>query len=413
MTEENPQSRGMNMETKKNQGSEWELVKSTLLKQIDSEGMRLKVCLVATFIIGLIAHAYGFLHLTISDDSLNEFYLTISMEWKLQIGRFMEPLLRYAMGEKMTMLWLTGLAGLLFAGLAVHFISKMLSLDQVWENVLLSGIIVTNITVTALIATFVHDFSGDMLALLLAVYAAYTWKKQKNKLSMKYTLSGAVSLMAALGFYQAYIAVTITLLCIDTIADLMEGVHVKDAIVRLLRALPMGVLAVVLYCFLLQVSLRISGYEMSGYYVMDKLSVRVLLDRIKEVYRAFGDGFLSPRADAGVQSIFYTLEKILCWTNLLLLAGALGTVFYTFRKNAVKLWEAALAICLIVLLPICMLCTSLLSNLPHDIMRHATCLIYLFIYSCRFENRTGKLTSEVSEKYMDFAFGFDRGSDCE
>lgn len=371
--------RGRTMDETKKSGSELALLKSALLGNIDSEGKRLKICLMSTYIIGLIAHAYGFLHLTISDDSLNEFYLTISMAWKLQIGRFMEPLLRYVMGEKMTLLWLTGLAGLLFAGLAVHFVSKMFSLDRVWENILLSGIIVTNITVTALIATYAHDFAGDMLALLLAVYAAYAWKKQRDKLSMKYTLAGAICLMAVLGFYQAYIAFTITLLCIETIVDLMKGVRLKNAIARLLRALPMGVLAVVLYYSLLRLSLHILGYKMSGYYVMHKLTAKMLLDGIKEVYRVFGAGFLSSREWDGVQSIFYSVEKILCCTNLLLLAGALEAVFFTFRKNAVKWQESVLAICLIVLLPVCMLCASLFSDWSHDIMHHATCLIYLFI----------------------------------
>lgn len=242
------------------------MIRELLMGSIVSEAQRLKVCLVATLLLGLFAHGYGFLNFTINDDSLYEFYLSTCMDWKLQLGRFMEPLLRFLMGEAIVLPWMTGIIGLLFAGLAMHLISKIFRLDTVWENILLCGICITNTTVISLIATFIHDFCGDMLALLLGVYAAYAWIQIKQKFSWKHTIIGATCLIGSVGFYQTFPAVTVTLICISMIQDLLKGVSLKTVCQGLLKAIPMAVIAVLGYLFCVVLSFQIFETARSDVY---------------------------------------------------------------------------------------------------------------------------------------------------
>lgn len=355
-----------------------------LFGAINSEAERLKICLLTAVTLGLTAHGYGFLNFTFSDDSLNEFYLSVSAPWKFAIGRFMEPLLRYLMGEIMTLPWLTGLGGLLAAGLAACLMSKMFRLDQVWENVLLAGVLVTNATVTVITATFIHDFCGDMLALLLAVCAARQWQQMKERFSWKHTLLGALCLTASLGFYQTYTAVTITLLCLDTVSDLLQGVRARTAVVRLLKAAPMGALGGAAYFILTALSLRLSGAAFSEAYSVQESQLNDLIQAVKPAYYFVWADLMRPNsggpyAGEGIQSLTSGMAGVMCLFNGILLLLASASVAGTVKKKKLHPLDAALAAAMILLLPVCMLCVSIVSGWFHHVMRYAVCLYYLFV----------------------------------
>lgn len=363
--------------------SELALLRETLWGTIDSEAQRFKVCLLTTFLLGLIAHGYGFLNFTINDDSLYEFYLSVCMDWKLQLGRFMEPLLRFVMGEAVVLPWLTGIVGLLFAGAAMHLISKMFRLDTVWENLLLCGICITNTTVISLIATFIHDFCGDMLALLLSVCAAYAWYRMKERFSWKQTIWGAACLAGSVGFYQTYPAVTVTLIVIDTIRDLLEGKSVKAVVRDLVKAIPMAVLAVLGYVFCVMVSFQLFDTARSDVYavklVRDEDPLRLF--ELKRIYQVVWRDFFQPNGGvwAGVQGVFKPTAVVICGANILLAAVTVLNLVFAFRKKQVKLPGLLLALLLLALLPACMMWATILSGWFHHVMRYAVCLFYLLI----------------------------------
>lgn len=364
--------------------SELGMLRNTLGGQITSEGNRLAVCLISTLVLGLIAHGFGLLNLLLNHDSLWEFYWSVSRPVKIGSGRFLEPVLRYLMGEIVTLPWVTGLAGLLFAGLAVHFMSKMFSLNTVWENILLSGICITNVTITALISAYIHDFCGDMLALLLCTCAAYAWSKMKQGFSWKYTLLGTLCLGASFAFYQAYLSVMITLLCLDTIMELLKGARAKTVILHLLRAIPMGVTAVAGY-FVCSTALRAIFHVTPGEaYDMANISNNML--RFHEVflsgYRyAVADLFrpnLGETLIAGpIHAVFQPTAVMICLLNGVLLISCAATVLAAWKKKAVKGPETVLILVLILLLPVCMMCVSIATSWLHHLVRYAVCLFYL------------------------------------
>lgn len=96
---------------------------------------------------------------------------------------------------------------------------------------LVSGIMVTNITLTSLIATYMHDLGADTLALLMSVFAAYIWnafyknpsKNLKNIILPAFV--GILSMITALSLYQAYLSVTIIIILFVLFIDMLEGRH--------------------------------------------------------------------------------------------------------------------------------------------------------------------------------------------
>lgn len=373
------------MDTKHLDHSELGMLRSTFFGTVDTERKRLKVCLISTFALGLIAHGFGLVNLLLNHDSLWEFYMIFSRTVKIGSGRFLEPVLRYLMGEIVTLPWVTGLMGLLFAGLAVHLISKMFSLDTVWENVLLSGICITNATITSLIAAYIHDFCGDMLALLLSAGAAYAWSRMKQGFSWKYVLLGILCLGASFAFYQTYLSVMITLLCLDTIIELLKGARAKTAVKNLLRAIPIGVPAVAGY-FVCSLVLRKMFHVVPGE-AYDMANMSRQLVRFDEVVRA---GYRYAMADlfrpnygekllvGPAQAVFQPTAVLICLLNVVLLILCLSIVLAAFRKKKVKGGELALILVMILLLPACMMCVSIATSWLHHLVRYAVCLYYLF-----------------------------------
>ena len=71
---------------------------------------RLITVIVAVFLWGLAAHAYGLLNLTISHDSLCEFMeSTSTFSLRIRNGRFMAPMYKYLFHGRVALPWLNGL----------------------------------------------------------------------------------------------------------------------------------------------------------------------------------------------------------------------------------------------------------------------------------------------------------------
>lgn len=374
------------MEKKQNSRSELALARDFLLGEIGGEGNRLKVCMLATLLLGLLAHGLGLTNLLISHDSLHEFYWTASRDWKFTLGRFMEPILRFLMGELITLPWLAGLTGLLAVGLSVHLLSKMFGLNRVWENILLAGVCVTNTTVTALIATYIHDFAGDMTALLLSVAAAWAWTKMERGLSWRWTLVGAVCLGLSLGFYQAYLAVTVTVMCLYAIRKLLDGAEAKKIVAHLLRALPMAVLAVAGYALGVLLTQAVFGVDAStGDPTNDLTQVGMNLHQLGANF-VKGYGFalrdLFTNHWDSVKGVHGLASLAVALVNLILLVLSLVSLTCSMIRDRRKRPEAALTAALLVLLPVALRCVSMVSTSFHFLVRYADCLFYLLVLIC-------------------------------
>lgn len=357
-------------------------IRKGLFTEIDNEAHRLKICLLATFLFGLIAHAFGLLNLLIGHDSLHEFYLAASMEWKLTLGRFMEPLLRSVMGETITLPWLAGLTGFLCIGLSAHLLSKMFSLNKPWETLLLCGILVTNVTVTALIATYVHDFAGDMCSLLCSVAAAYFWSKMSTRFSWKYTTLGALCLLASAGFYQAYLAVAATVILLHAIQALLKGTSCVQVLRRLLRAIPMAVFGVTLYFVCVTATQWIfhaassTGDPNNDLTMIDGF-LHNFTDMAIRCYRRVISTLFLIRPES-VKGVHAQSTLLVCLVNLLLLFSSAGIAIQKAKKS-MKLPEILMTFALLLLLPLSASCISLVSTASHALVRYAYYLFYLLV----------------------------------
>lgn len=262
---------------------------------ITSERRRLLVSFGAVFLFGMLAHGYAFTNLTVSHDSLNEMYLFGSIhyaagsvaEWKISLGRFLYPAYRLIFSGAAGTPWLSGILSLVWISLAVYLIARMFAIDHVPLLAVLAGLCTVNATYSALTATYIFDLDSDMLAVLLAVLAAYLW----------FTRSGwrrifaAIPVVLSLALYQAMVSVTVTLIMIACILRLWKNESAKDVFLDGLSAIGILLLAGAVYYLLVRAVCSAadvaigSGYN--GLANLGKMTLSLVPAAIRSTYKTW------------------------------------------------------------------------------------------------------------------------------
>lgn len=369
-------------------------IRDSLLADVDSELRRLKICVLTVFLIGFAAHGWGMMHLNLNQDSLSEFYWTSARGWKFYLGRFAEPILRFLMGEFIVLPWLTSLSALIFLSLAVYGMARLFSLDRVWELIVLGGICVANSALTTLIATYIHDFAGDMLSLLLAVAAACLWAGMQDRFSWKNTLLGTACLTLCFGIYQAYLAVMATIVCFYGVISLLRGRKAGETIRHLLRVIPMVVFSVAAYGFCVWLVSNVYGTAVGGNGGNDMTQVgnnlRNLLWLTLQGYVQVACDLFLPHGSS-VKALEKWMTCVVCVINIVLFLKSAAIVVGMFKKKRMKGPEVILTLALILLLPFAMSCVSIVSTVFHYLMRYAVYLFYLVVLVLlKMEREDGK-----------------------
>lgn len=126
-----------------------------------------------SFIFGLLAHAYIFFNYLPSHDALNAVYASpVEDQLKFYTGRFCIPFLRKLFGP-LVLPWVVGAVSLLLVGVSAYLVCVILNINKKFYCASVVAFMSTNLTMTAMYATYSHEMIYDMLALFLACYAAY------------------------------------------------------------------------------------------------------------------------------------------------------------------------------------------------------------------------------------------------
>ena len=245
--------------------------------------------LAATFFIGLAAHGYAFFDNNLSHDSLREFHAEIlGNDVKMSIGRVLTPLYRDLLGSDVTLPWFSGVLSLLWIGLAVFLGVRGMRIESKPMVVLTAGIFVTNITVSATAATYIHDLDSYMFAMLCAAAAFWLWKQYP-----KGWLIGWIPAAVSLGIHQSYVFLTVSLCMIACILSLMNGAEFRQVLTRGLKAIGMLLLGGIAYFLILKGMLLLSGASLSSgdYNSLDRMSLLNLRTIGIMVIGAYSDWF--------------------------------------------------------------------------------------------------------------------------
>ena len=340
-------------------------------QRLERNRVWLITALISTFLWGLAAHGYAFFDNNVSHDSLREFHAEIlGNEVKLSSGRVFTPIYRELLGSDVTLPWFSGLLALLWIGLAVFLVIRILKVESKPAVVLIAGIFATNITVSATAATYIHDLDSYMFAMLCAVGAVWLWNRHP-----KGWLMGAVLIMVSLGIYQSYVFTAVTLVMIACILDLMHGSDFRRVLGKGIKAVGMLILGGIAYFLAMKVLVRMSGISLhTGEYNsldrMTRLNPGIIGSMITGAYANWFSRLWNAYSSypailiRGATAVFFGID-----------AAALA-VFLLSRKRGWR--EKLLCAALTALLPLGMNMIYVLTlNAAHDLMVYPIWMFYL------------------------------------
>lgn len=343
-----------------------------LLQDLKNDIKTLYFALAATFLWGFAAHGYMFADNSVSHDSLREFHAQIlGNNIKMGSGRIFTSLYRDLLGSDVTLPWLTGILALLWIGLAVYLTVRLFRVESKVTVCLIAGIFATNIAVSATTATYIHDLDSYMFSMLCAVAAAWLWRELKWG-----WLMGAVFTAGAIGIYQGYLFVTVTLVMLTCIFRLYQKEDFRQVFGDGLKAVAMILLGGIAYYVAMKAMLALTGAQLvkGDYNSMDLIlhqSPEAILGLVADAYgdwfRHLWEAYSSYPAILikGATAVFF------------LICGAGFVTMAADKKTGAA--EKLLCLVLMALLPLGMnLIYVLTISRSHDLMTFPIWLFYLF-----------------------------------
>ena len=351
-----------------------------------SEKQNIIFCFMATFIIGLAAHAYVMLNNNMSHDWLNAFVATdIENITKIRVGRYIVPLYRAIFRNSIALPWLIGLISLLWYSVSSYLIARIFDIKSRIITVLISGIVVTNITVTAQFATYLHEADFNAFALLLAVAASYVWKMHTK---IYHLIPGAIFLFISMGIYQSYVCVTIMLIICASVLDLFEEKSIKNVITRGFLGICLIITAFVvciavgkLICYIMDISQKSRVNALSIFSSGENI-VKIVFEEIL----FFARELFHPAYSKELMLVIFTLTALII----------LSLVIYVFVKKRFEVQRISLILVLFACIPIgaCAIFIIAYGIWVHDLMLYAVWLswVMVIVLSCRLLIHIPKIT---------------------
>lgn len=316
-----------------------------------------------------IMHGFRFVSLGFSHDAL-AFAAKSDFAWKVSLGRYMQPLYWKIRGY-IAAPYTVGLMTWLWLGLAVYLVLRMLCVKGSLASLLIAGVMVSSQAVISANTGFIHETDTFMLALFLAVGAAYLCLNTR----FVWLAASPLMLMASAGLYQSFIQAYIALVMIIALVQLLGGERAGAVMLRCAKCALALCVGMALYLAGYEAALAVTGLEKStshnGMTHIADYGGATIWQMLMETYLqpfAYLRGMLESRNAA--------IVKLLQACILLWALGATAVVVIRRRLHAL---ETAAVLAIIALLPLGINCIFLLYRGGyHDLMLYSYCLVNVF-----------------------------------
>jgi hypothetical protein len=342
---------------------------SRIKTKFDSEKKEIFFCIIITFVLGLIAHAFAFFTPSYSHDSLKAVFATHDeLKWKVELGRFVVPIYYSLFRGKIAIPWLIGVIGLSFLSVAVYLVKKIFDVKSKIVMILVAGIMVANRTIISQIGTYLYEFDFNMLSLLLAVAATYFWKKHYG---VKGRILSVIFLFLSMGIYQSYASVFITFVMFELMFMLLNNENIKKVFKKAAAGVIIVCCAFVLYLIVSKIACFIAGVSLQERVevFVKGVGLKQIILSIAKTYWFYAGVLISH----GIYGNFF----VVIVSAVVLIAGIILCP-YIFKSDRLKLSNRISTIGLICFLPLGINSINVISrSYLHDLMKYSIWMTYV------------------------------------
>ncbi len=327
-----------------------------------------KLCMLATFIIGLAAHMYCYTNMLTGADDAFLFSDTRTFADGASGTRWLLAIY-FALIKTIRMPWLLGVMTLLLYGVAAWLVCETLSITSSVGIILVSGLMVTSPTMISsnFYLTSAHMYAG---ALLFACLAAYAYKKWRHS-----RVAAFVFMLLSEGSYAAYISMTLCLFFLCSLKELLfdQEANDKHNLVRhfgMLFLFGGSMVATTVICNLITAN-NTAGRVQDAQAQAATDYIDNIITSVQQVF-----AFFLP----GTSNSYFHGERVMY--SLFLLCAALSAVLVIWLLVKQQLWKRPLGLFLlvadIVCLPLAMNVIGIVSKWVHTLMTFAYLTPWLF-----------------------------------
>lgn len=327
-----------------------------------------KLCILATFIIGLAAHMYCYTNMLTGADDAFLFSDTRTFADGASGTRWLLAIY-FALIKTIRMPWLLGVMTLLLYGVAAWLVCETLSITSSVGIILVSGLMVTSPTMISsnFYLTSAHMYAG---ALLFACLAAYAYKKWRHS-----WIAAFVFMLLSEGSYAAYISMTLCLFFLYSLKELLfdQEANDKHNLVRhfgMLFLFGGSMVATTVICNLITAN-NTAGRVQDAQAQAATDYIDNIITSVQQVFT-----FFLP----GTYNTYFHGERVMY--SLFLLCAALSAVLVIWLLVKQQLWKRPLGLFLlvadIVCLPLAMNVIGIVSKWVHTLMTFAYLTPWLF-----------------------------------
>lgn len=332
----------------------------TWLRRLRAFFWEYRFAALGALLCGLLAYTYAFTNKLVNLDDL--FYLfgkgaTLeSGRWGLVLSSWIFP--------DYSMPWIYGMISLLLITAGICLCIHMFQIRDKLLQFLVAGAMITFPSLAAAVS-YTFTISAYAVSLLLAIGAAYLLSRGGTK----NTLAALACCVVSVSIYQAYIAVTSSLLILCLIQGVLQNKHSeKKLLLTGLGYVLFLVASLGIYWLSIKLIWQITGTT-AGSYANSALSLN-RMDILRNIKNAYASSFRI--LVSGFYGIIATpVSKVSHW----LCGGILALEALLWMKRNPKPVRIALLVFLAGLLPLSMNCMFLF---VYDIMIHAL-VMYAFV----------------------------------
>lgn len=309
-----------------------------------------KIVFFTTFIIGLIVHLGLYSNQLLAYDAYWHYGSFLAKGWEVSLGRFFIPFIDMLRGTVVSSS-LTSVIAIALVSLTTLILTDILKIKKNYIKILIGILLVVNPTFSL---TLMYAYTGDSytLALLFSVLSVYFLTQKLNR---KNVVLSVVCIILSLGFYQAYLCVTLTLLAIVYLINLCteKELKFKDIIKKIALDVVIILASIVLYYILFTIIVKILNLNITEYNGGNKVlsleTLRNLLPSIKNAYITFYNFYFTNNIIASTKFTFRHVFNIF----MLLLVIVNFVILIINNKTYKSPLKFALMVVLLVTLPIC------------------------------------------------------------
>jgi len=205
----------------------------------------------------LAAHGFAFTNLFPNHDST---VLVFDAQWTMYVlGRWAQNLYFALIRGKVAAPWLIGVFSIFYVALAGLCIAQALHLRRS-AAALLTVLLASCASVTAMMATYTYETDAYLLAMLLACAGVLCLEKGRPVTGF---CAAAILFCGSLALYQAYIQFAAGLFLLILVRQALEDTPWRAWLLHGVRALASLAAGGVLYVLSVKISLAVTGYQLA------------------------------------------------------------------------------------------------------------------------------------------------------